>query len=198
MVSLSKPEKLFSPFNVKDELQHLHVFEIREWQQQHTIPYSIAMYNTVRDFNLASVVRNICAFGLETLYIVGYRKWDKRGAVGAYNYIDIQYMRDFDELCSVVGVENLVGMELPEHYETLSHDFVELSKFSWRSGQCLLIGEEGCGIPFEHLRQIRSKVYVDQPGAMRSLNAATASGIAMFHITTTAPQKAKGLSHGNV
>lgn len=185
MQAVNQTTKLFSPFNVKDELQHLHLHEIREWQQQHTIPYSIAMYNTVRDFNLASVVRNICAFGLQTLYIVGYRKWDKRGAVGAYNYIDIQYMRDFQELCDVVGLENLVGMELPEHYEDLADEFVELSKFTWEPNQCLLIGEEGCGIPLNHLRNIKHKVYIDQPGAMRSLNAATASGIAMFHITTT-------------
>lgn len=185
MSIVGQQEKLFSPFNVKDELQHLHVHEIREWQQQHIIPFSIAMYNTVRDFNLASVVRNLCAFGLETLYIVGFRKWDKRGAVGAYNYVDIQYVPDFDSLCAAVGQDSLVGMELPEHYPELTDQFVELSKFRWQPGQCLLVGEEGCGIPLEHLRRIKHKVYIEQRGAMRSLNAATASGIAMFHITTS-------------
>lgn len=143
------------------------------------------MYNTVRDFNLASVVRNICAFGLETLYIIGFRKWDKRGAVGAYNYIDIEYLRDFDHLCEVVDPSKLVGMELPEHYPEIANEFVELSQYEWFPGQCLVIGEEGCGIPLEHLRRIGAKVYIDQPGAMRSLNAATASGIAMFHMSTS-------------
>jgi tRNA G18 (ribose-2'-O)-methylase SpoU len=179
----------FNPFNVKDELKLNTVEEIRDWQKSVSIPYSIAMYNTVKDFNLASVIRNACAFGFEKIYIIGYRNWDRRGAVGAQNYVQIEHVDDFDHLVEEVGLNHIVALELPEHYPTVEERFYMLDTYPWSPGDCLLLGEEGCGIPVDHLEELNNMIYIRQPGCMRSLNAATASGIAMYHILEYAPMK---------
>ena len=108
----------FSPFNVKDELKTSTVEEIRNWQESISMPYSVAMYNTVKDFNLASVIRNACAFGFEKIYIIGRRNWDRRGAVGAQNYVNIEHVETFEQLLNIFGAK-LVGLELPEHYPSI-------------------------------------------------------------------------------
>lgn len=171
----------FPQLNVKDHLKELSVTQIRTWQQNRSIPYSVAMYNNVRDFNLASVIRNASAFAFQEINIIGWRKYDKRGAVGAYNYVKINYFVDFESFVKHVGAYNIVALELPEHYPDLPESmFTELSNFEWRPGYCLLIGEEGAGIPQDHLKRAWHRVKISIPGSMRSLNAATTAGIAMY------------------
>jgi len=174
----------FKQFNVKDELKELPVETIRNWQAQRSIPYSVAVYNTVRDFNLASIIRNASAFAIQEINIIGWKKYDKRGAVGAYNYVKINHYPDFDTFIKTIRPHKLVALELPEHYPNVPDaSFMELSKFEWRPGYCLLIGEEGAGIPEEDLRKCFHKVKITIPGSMRSLNAATTAGIAMYSIS---------------
>jgi len=174
----------FKQFNVKDELKELPVETIRSWQAQRSIPYSVAVYNTVRDFNLASIIRNASAFAIQEINIIGWKKYDKRGAVGAYNYVKINHFVDFEAFARYVSPHNIVALELPEHYPNVPDiTFMELSDFEWRSGYCLLIGEEGAGIPEEDLRKCFHKVKITIPGSMRSLNAATTAGIAMYSIS---------------
>lgn len=171
----------FPQLNVKDHLKELSVPQIRMWQQNRSIPYSVAMYNNIRDFNLASVIRNASAFAFQEINIIGWRKYDKRGAVGAYNYVKINYFVDFDSFAKHVGAYNIVALELPEHYPNVATSmFTELSDFEWRPGYCLLIGEEGAGIPEADLKRSWHKVKISIPGSMRSLNAATTAGIAMY------------------
>lgn len=172
----------FSPFNVKDELKPFTVEQIRDWQKNVSMPYSVAMYNTVKDFNLASVIRNACAFGLETIYIIGRRNWDRRGAVGAQNYVNIEHVETFEQLHTMLG-SKLIGLELPEHYPSIT-SFKKLHEFEFFPGDCILMGEENAGIPIDDLEQLIHKVHIPQIGAMRSLNAATAAGIAMYYMTT--------------
>lgn len=177
-------QEKFKQFNVKDELKELPVTSIRSWQQNRSIPYSVAMYNTVRDFNLASVIRNASAFAIQEINIIGWKKYDKRGAVGAYNYVKINHFVDFQAFLKYVGPHNIVALELPEHYSDVPEAaFMELSTFQWRPGYCLLVGEEGAGIPQKDLTQAWHKVKITIPGSMRSLNAATSAGIAMYHMS---------------
>ena len=174
----------FKQFNVKDELKELPVTSIRSWQENRSIPYSVAMYNTVRDFNLASVIRNASAFAIQEINIIGWKKYDKRGAVGAYNYVKINHFVDFEAFARYVGPHNIVALELPEHYPNVPNPtFMELSEFEWRPGYCLLVGEEGAGIPEKDLRSSFHKIKITIPGSMRSLNAATSAGIAMYSMS---------------
>ena len=175
--------KKFKQFNVKDELKKLPVKTIKKWQAEQSIPYSVAMYNTVRDFNLASVIRNASAFAIKEINIIGYKKYDKRGAVGAYNYLRINFFPDFESFLKYIGPDNVVAIELPEHYPEISSTFSELYDFEWQPNQCILIGEEGAGIPMADLSSCSHRLKMTIPGSMRSLNAATAAGIAMYNIS---------------
>lgn len=181
----------FNPFNVKDELKLNTVEEIRDWQTSISIPYSVAMYNTVKDFNLASVVRNACAFGFEKIYIIGPRSWDRRGSVGAYHYVDIEIVANFNEFVEKVGFDHIIALELPEHYPSVSHRFSMMDDYQFQAKDCLLLGEEGCGIPIDDIEVLTNMIYIRQRGCMRSLNAATAAGIAMHHISEYAPKRGK-------
>jgi len=175
----------FKQFNVKDQLKELPVGTIRSWQESRSIPFSVAVYNNVRDFNLASIIRNASAFALKEINIIGWKKYDKRGAVGAYNYVKINHFIDFEAFSKYVRPYNIVSLELPEHYPRWENDFVELEDFIWNPGYCILIGEEGAGIPEEDLIKSAHKVKITIPGSMRSLNAATAAGIAMYSMSTS-------------
>lgn len=174
----------FKQFNVKDQLKELPVETIKLWQQNKSIPFSVAVYNNVRDFNLASIIRNASAFALKEINIIGWKKYDKRGAVGAYNYVKINHFKDFESFAKYVKPYNIVSLELPEHYPNVPDEaFIELNDFEWRPGYCILIGEEGAGIPEQDLRNGFHRIKITIPGSMRSLNAATAAGIAMYSMS---------------
>ena len=178
-MTISITANKFYPFNVKDNLKTLDAHKIKQLQKQNSYPFSVAVYNDINDFNLAGVVRNVCAFGLSKMYIIGRRKWDKRGAVGAYNYIDIIHYPTFDDF---VQTENilLAPLELPEHYPDLSPAFfAPIHQIHPAVDTCLLIGLEGSGLPQDHLIHASMAYYIPQTGCMRSLNAAVASGIAL-------------------
>lgn len=141
------------------------------------------MYNTVRDFNFASVVRNACAFGLKRVYIIGFKKYDKRGAVGTQHLMDVVHYKDFDTFVEDVGATNIVPIEHPDQY-SLDNTPIRVSEYPFKSGQCLLLGEEGAGIPSGHLEKFSNYCYIPQVGAVRSLNAAVAAGIVMHQAAT--------------
>lgn len=185
----------FNPFNVKDELKSLTLDEIRAWQSSNAYPFSIAVYHQINDFNLAGVVRNACAFGLSKMYIIGIRKWDKRGAVGAYNYIDICHYHSFQDFLQSEDVV-LAPLELPEHYPQLSPNFFKpIQEIDPIPNTCILLGLESSGLLPEHLQVSPSAYYVPQSGCMRSLNAAVASGIAMSYLIDNY-KKSNILSYG--
>jgi len=136
------------------------------------------MFNVIRDFNLASVIRNAEVFGLDHVHVIGWRKYDKRGTVGAHKLIDITHHKDFDSFVEHVGIGNIVPIEHPDQYD-LDNIPVPVSEYLFRKGHCLLLGEEGQGIPAEYLGRFARYCYIPQYGATRSLNAAVASGIVM-------------------
>lgn len=136
------------------------------------------MFNVIRDFNLASVIRNAEVFGLNHVHIIGWRKYDKRGTVGAHRLIDMTHHKDFDSFVECVGAQNIVPIEHPDQYD-LDNMPVPVSEYDFQQGQCLLLGEEGAGIAPEYLGRFSRYCYIPQYGATRSLNAAVASGIVM-------------------
>lgn len=190
-------EQKFKQFNVKDHLKELNVNQIRSWQNTRAIPYSVAVYNTIRDFNLSSVIRNASAFAFKEVNIIGHRKYDRRGAVGAYKYVTINHFEDFDAFLKYIPSHRLVALELPEHYPHYKDTFVNVKDFFWLPDQCLLIGEEGAGIPNDHISQCWYRVKIEIPGSMRSLNAATAAGIAMYDISYSHINKSTNAKNSN-
>ena len=134
----------------------------------------VAIENFGNDANIGAVVRTANAFAVDTVHIVGRRRWNRRGAMVTDRYQRLRHHDTTADLLgfaaqaglSVVAVDNVPGASRIERV-TLPRD-------------CLLIfGQEGPGITAEATAGALSTVSIAQFGSTRSINAAVAAGIAM-------------------
>lgn len=166
-------------YNVHDELQKLSVEEIQAVQRRESLPFSVAAYNVAGDLNLSNMVRSAVAFGASKFYIIGKRRFDRRGCVGAQNYIELVHIEDpFEAL-----------FYLNQNYDA---SFVEQGGLDitcadfYNKNPCLIFGSESAGFPEDFLQTGAfwgmPTYSIAQIGVIRSLNVATAAGIAMFKV----------------
>ena len=159
--------------NVIDEFKGLTVEEIKTKLKERARPFSILMESWQGDFNIGTCIRNANAFCAREVFYIGKKRYDKRGAVGVYNYTDVKYLSSFDDLLKLkdiytfVGVDNIV-------------DSIPVEDYSWSRMSLLIFGEEGCGLTPEMIQVCDAMVKISQWGSVRSLNAGTASGIIMY------------------
>lgn len=146
-------------------------------------PFAAAMEQFQGDFNFGTVVRNANAFAASGVFYVGRRRWDRRGAVGTHHYTSVRHLPDVAALVEVarsegwtlVGFDNVPGA-------------VDLREFVWPDRPLMLFGEESSGLTAEALEACEAVVMIPQFGSVRSLNAGTASGIAMYDWTLRHPE----------
>ena len=134
----------------------------------------IAIENFGNDANIGAVVRTANAFAVDTVHIVGRRRWNRRGAMVTDRYKRLRHHDTTADLLAyavdagliVVAVDNVPGAQRLEE-TTLP-------------AACLLIfGQEGPGITDEATAGAAITVSIAQFGSTRSINAAVAAGIAM-------------------
>ena len=137
-------------------------------------PLHIAIENFGNDANIGAVVRTANAFAVDTVHIVGRRRWNRRGAMVTDRYQRLRHHDTTAELLAfasdsgltVVAVDNVAGAVRLEHTD-LPRD-------------CLLIfGQEGPGITDDAKAGAAVTVSIAQFGSTRSINAAVAAGVAM-------------------
>ena len=137
-------------------------------------PLHIAIENFGNDANIGAVVRTANAFAVDTVHIVGRRRWNRRGAMVTDRYQRLRHHDTTADLLAyaadagliVVAVDNVPGAQRLEE-TTLP-------------AACLLIfGQEGPGITDEATAGAAMTVSIAQFGSTRSINAAVAAGIAM-------------------
>ncbi|MGA5461965.1 TrmH family RNA methyltransferase [Mycobacterium sp. NPDC050041] len=137
-------------------------------------PLHIAIENFGNDANIGAVVRTANAFAVDTVHIVGRRRWNRRGAMVTDRYQRLCHHDSTAELLAfaadagltVVAVDNVPGATRLEQTTLPRH--------------CLLIfGQEGPGITEDAKAGATSTVSIAQFGSTRSINAAVAAGIAM-------------------
>jgi tRNA G18 (ribose-2'-O)-methylase SpoU len=141
-------------------------------QRRH--PLHIAIENFGNDANIGGVVRTANAFAVDTVHIVGRRRWNRRGAMVTDRYQRLRHHDTTAELLAfaadagleVVAVDNVPGSVRLEH--------ARLPR------SCLMIfGQEGPGITEEARLGASATVSIAQFGSTRSINASVAAGIAM-------------------
>jgi tRNA G18 (ribose-2'-O)-methylase SpoU len=137
-------------------------------------PLHVAIENFGNDANIGGVVRTANAFAVDTVHIVGRRRWNRRGAMVTDRYQRLRHHDTTAELfafaaeagLTVVAVDNVPGAQRLEH-TALPRD-------------CLLVfGQEGPGITDDAKHGARLTVSIAQFGSTRSINASVAAGIAM-------------------
>jgi tRNA G18 (ribose-2'-O)-methylase SpoU len=134
----------------------------------------VAIENFGNDANIGAVVRTANAFAVDTVHIVGRRRWNRRGAMVTDRYQRLRHHETTAHLLAfaaeagltVVAVDNIPGAQRLEQ-TTLPRE-------------CLLVfGQEGPGITDDAKAGAALTVSIAQFGSTRSINAGVAAGIAM-------------------
>jgi tRNA G18 (ribose-2'-O)-methylase SpoU len=137
-------------------------------------PLHVAIENFGNDANIGAVVRTANAFAVDTVHIVGRRRWNRRGAMVTDRYQRLCHHDTTEQLLTfavdagltVVAVDNVPGAQRIEHTALPRN--------------CLMIfGQEGPGITPDAKAGAELTVSIAQFGSTRSVNAAVAAGIAM-------------------
>lgn len=163
--------------NVVDEFKGLPHEQIVAALDARGVEFEIAVENTLRDYNMGTIVRSANAFGVRNIHIVGRRQWNRRGAMMTEKYLTLEhhdspehfarYMRDRGR--SIVAIDNVPGSSLLQH-ANIGRRVV------------LVFGQEGPGISPEFLEYCNHIVAIEQLGSTRSLNVGVAAGIVMYEM----------------
>jgi tRNA G18 (ribose-2'-O)-methylase SpoU len=137
-------------------------------------PLHIAIENFGHDANIGAVVRTANAFAVDTVHIVGRRRWNRRGAMVTDRYQRLRHHDSTADLLNfaagagltVVAVDNVAGA-------------VRLEQTTLPRNCLMVFGQEGPGISDEARAGAALTVSIAQFGSTRSINVAVAAGIAM-------------------
>lgn len=163
--------------NIQDKYKGWMQDLIRQDLESQKFPFGVLVEHLQGDFNFGSIIRNANAFGAQQVFYLGKKKWDRRGAVGTHHYINVTYLDSLSEVEKLLSKYTLVGLENGEDLEPHS-----MFNFEWPTPTLMAVGEEGRGLSEEMLKLCEYKVEIPQFGSVRSLNAATAAGIAMYDL----------------
>ncbi|POH59248.1 rRNA methyltransferase [Arthrobacter glacialis] len=136
--------------------------------------FHVAIENWQHDMNIGTVVRTANAFLAKEVHIIGKRRWNKRGAMVTDRYQHVRHhptVADFvawaqGEGLAIIGIDIFPDSEKLETYELPRN--------------CVLVfGQEGPGLSEEVHAAAQTTLSIEQFGSTRSINAASAAGIAM-------------------
>jgi tRNA G18 (ribose-2'-O)-methylase SpoU len=141
---------------------------------KHRHALHIAIENFGHDANIGGVVRTANAFAVDTVHIVGRRRWNRRGAMVTDRYQRLNHHATMAELLAfaaqsrltVVAVDNVPGA-------------VRLEEAALPRDCLLVFGQEGPGLTDDARAGAALIVSIAQFGSTRSINASVAAGIAM-------------------
>jgi tRNA G18 (ribose-2'-O)-methylase SpoU len=134
----------------------------------------VAIENFGNDANIGAVVRTANAFAVDTVHIVGRRRWNRRGAMVTDRYQRLLHHDTTADLLAfasdggltVVAVDNVPGAQ-------------RLEQTALPERALLVFGQEGPGITEQAKTGAAMTVSIAQFGSTRSINAGVAAGIAM-------------------
>lgn len=158
--------------NIHDALKSLSNEEVCETLAEGRSGLINICLNLLGDFNLATVARNTNWWNAQSMWIVGRKRWDRRGAVGVQNYTDIQYRADILDSIQELRAQGyrIIAAEITE-------DAVPLTTYAWQEKSAVIYGEEGAGLSQEVLDLVDDIVYIPGRGSVRSLNVGTTAGV---------------------
>ena len=184
-----------SGFNVHKRYDTLTVPELKEICERQQNPFAVCALSVTGDLNVGSMIRTASLYGAEKFFIFGRRKYDRRGVVGANNYIEVEAIEGLRK----TDAGELDGFDSRWFWSNMFASpytpvFVEqggeiLGQFNWKDQivdrPCLVFGNENRGIPENILNNKDMydhnsfRVSIPQRGVIRSHNVSVASGIVM-------------------
>ncbi|MBG6084936.1 TrmH family RNA methyltransferase [Zhihengliuella flava] len=136
--------------------------------------FHVAIENWQHDLNIGTVVRTANAFLAAEVHIIGRRRWNRRGAMVTDKYQHVRHHSTVEEFVQWARGEGLaiIGIDIfPDSQQLETYDLPR---------ECVLVfGQEGPGLSEEVHRAAGATLSIEQFGSTRSINAASAAGIAM-------------------
>ena len=137
-------------------------------------PLHIAIENFENDSNIGTVVRTANAFAVDTVHIVGRKRWNRRGAMVTDRYQHLMHHADVSSVLDYAKAHDLTVVAVDNTPGSVPLETAELPE------RCLLLfGQEGPGVTPEAQTGSSMTVSIAQFGSTRSINAGVAAGIAM-------------------
>ena len=161
--------------NLVDEFKGKQIEDIVSTLDGRGLSLEIAIENTLRDYNMGTIVRNANAFGVRTIHVIGRRQWNKRGAMKTDAYMHIVYHANPQDFIADAQKRNI-------HVFTIDNNCVSepITNVALPKNLIMVFGQEGPGVSDE-LRSLTEKtVHIPQLGSTRSMNVGVASGIALY------------------
>ena len=134
----------------------------------------IAIENFEHDANIGTVVRTANAFAVDTVHIVGRRRWNRRGAMVTDRYQHLLHHPDVNSLLAWAQAHGLTVVSIDNTPGSVPLETAELPKHCM-----LLFGQEGPGVTAAARAGSLMTCSIAQFGSTRSINAGVAAGIAM-------------------
>ncbi len=161
--------------NVTDEFKNVAHELIVKTLNNRGVSLEIAIENTLRDFNMGTIVRSANAFGVRKVHVIGRKQWNKRGAMMTDKYLDIVYYPDIESFAIAMTEQGKAVYALENNV-----DSEDITDVSLPENLVFVFGQEGPGISKSLLSICDKVLHIDQLGSTRSLNVGVAAGIAMY------------------
>ena len=160
--------------NIVDAMKGMDEERIRMIYKENSLPFAVCVVNLTGGLNTGIIFRTANAMGAERIFYFGKKHFDKRSAVGIFNYSTVEYISDFEELKNFKQKYVFVGIEnnIP--------DAISEREYTYKRNSLFFMGEEGYGLDKEILDLCDDKIFIPQIGTVRSLNVSTAAGIIMY------------------
>ncbi len=180
--------------NVVDSFKDKIPEQIKEELSKEYVNFAVLLENMTGDLNIGITLRLCNAFGVENMYFLGQKEWDRRTAVGTQNYTNMTRIRNVEDLrfiasdcdVTVVGVDNIEGAEDIEDFLVKEERWIEVQQFASLSRHAqkpeylFIFGEENQGISKEVLELCNTVISIKQFGSVRSLNVSSAAAIVLY------------------
>ena len=166
----SPPEDRRNVINVYKYWEHEAIVADLDTKRSELV---VVCENFAYDFNIATVVRNSNAFLAKCLWVVGRKRFDRRGTCGTHKYEHIHHAESIDEVLSHYPEHHIVAIDNVESASSIND-------YRWHKRSVVIFGQEQIGVSNNSLARAGDIVYIPQIGSTRSINVGTASGIAMY------------------
>lgn len=162
--------------NVQDLYKQSTDAEIRADLEKTRSEAVQVIINTENDFNVATTIRSHNALNAKELYVVGRRRYDRRGTVGTHNYSTIFSSDNVDDVFdklhadgyTIYAVDNIMEYSPKNIWDV---DFPAKSAFVY--------GTENEGLTEDIIKKCDDMVFIQMYGSTRSFNLATAASIVL-------------------
>ena len=160
--------------NVADKYRYWSMDAIIADLDERRHDFHIAIENWQHDMNIGTVVRTANAFLAKEVHIIGRRRWNKRGAMVTDRYQHVRHHPTVEDFVAWAKEEGLaiIGIDI-------FPDSVQLETYELPRKCVLVFGQEGPGLSEEVHQSAEATLSIEQFGSTRSINAASAAGIAM-------------------